>query len=142
MVEWINDSIDRMRPATNDEVKAAEEALGVRFPADFLAIAQPQQGVEPVPHQVDLPNGFTVSVDHLLPFSESAGIDNIVARRFPLEDVLDPKVVPFAEDTGGDLFCFDYGKGADTPSVGFWSTDTGLVQLAPDFTSFVASLHG
>lgn len=141
MVDWINDSVDRMPPATDEEVRAAEQALGVRFPPDFLAVAQARQGAEPVPHQVDLPRGFVVSVDHLLPFSDSAGIDNIVARRFPLEGVLDETVIPFAEDTGGDLFCFDYAKGPENPSVAFWSTDTGLVELAPDFTSFLASLH-
>lgn len=142
MVEWVNDTIDAMPPATDAEVAAAEETLGVRFPADYLAVARAHQGAGPVPQRVDLPNGFVVGVDYLLPFSDSAGIHGIVARRFPLEDVIAPTVIPFAEDTGGDLFCFDFGKSASNPPVGFWSTDTGLVELAPDFTSFVASLRG
>jgi len=52
-----------------------------------------------------------------------------------------PAIIPFAEDTGGDLFCFDYRKSAETPSVVFWSAGTGIIAIAPDFTTFLDALH-
>ncbi len=50
-------------------------------------------------------------------------------------------VIPFAEDIGGDLFCFDYRRDPAYPSVVFWSVDTGSVPLADSFTAFLDTLY-
>jgi hypothetical protein len=137
VVEWVQET---PRPAATDAaVREHEDALRVDLPRDFLAVAQPRQGASPVPAGVTLPDGSVTAVGALLHFAE--GFRNIVARRFPLADVLEKGVIPFAEDIGGDVFCFSYRDDHDHPPVVFWSVDTGPVRLAPSFTAFVATLH-
>lgn len=136
MIEWHDGAIRAPEPASDAAVRDAERQLRVRLPADFLAVAQVHQGAAPVPAKVDLPDGSTTSVAHLLHFAEGTG--NIVARGFPVEGVIDKGVIPFAEDIGGDLFCFNYRETPDTPSVAYWSVDTGLAPLADGFDAFVA----
>lgn len=121
-------------------IAAAERALGVRFPPAFLGVATTYPQAEPDPAGVLLPGGSSTAVAHLLHFEDTSSGANIVNRIFPVEGVLEARVIPFAEDVGGDLFCFDYRETPATPPVAYWSVDTGLVPLAPDFDAFVAGL--
>lgn len=140
-VFW-RDSLIVDPPAASDAaVREAERSLRVGLPADFLEVARVHQGATPVPAKVTLPDGAVTSVKNLLHFEDEPGMRNIVHRRFPVLDVLDKGIIPFAEDIGDDLFCFNYRKDPYDPSVVFWSVDTGAVLLAPDFDSFVAMLH-
>ncbi len=140
-VVW-NDSLIVDPPEASDAaVREAERALRVRLPAEFLAIARLRQGSRPAPNAVTLPDGSVTAVKNLLHFEEEPGIRNIVHRRFPVMDVLAKGIIPFAEDIGDDLFCFNYRKVPDHPSVAYWSVDTGTVHLAGDFDAFVGMLH-
>ncbi|GAA0510461.1 SMI1/KNR4 family protein [Paractinoplanes deccanensis] len=141
MVDWVDGAIDDPQPASDTAVRQAQDELEVRLPPDFLAVAQIHQGAAPVPAGIDLPNGFGTAVDHLLHFEDSPFVSNIVAAIFPLLDVLDEGIIPFAADVGGDFFCFDYRADDDQPSVVFWSVDWGIVPLAPDFAGFLGMLR-
>lgn len=141
MVNWADGAIDDPRPASDTAVRQAQDELEVKLPADFLAVAQIHQGAVPVPAGIDLPNGFGTAVDHLLHFEDSPFVSNIVAAIFPLLDVLDEGVIPFAADVGGDFFCFDYRADDAHPSVAFWSVDWGVVPLAPNFADFLTMLR-
>ena len=141
MVNWADGAIDDPRPASDTVVRQAQDELEVSLPSDFLAVAQTHQGAVPVPAGIDLPNGFSTAVDHLLHFEDSPFVSNIVAAMFPLLDVLDEGIIPFAADVGGDFFCFDYRTDDDHPSVVFWSVDWGVVPLAPNFAAFLNMLR-
>ena len=125
MVSWADGAIDDPRPASDSAVRQAQDELEVTLPPEFLAVAQIHQGAAPVPARIDLPNGFSTAVDHLLHFEDSPFVSNIVAAIFPLLDVLDEGIIPFAADVGGDFFCFDYRTDDVHPSVVFWSVDWG-----------------
>ena len=139
MVSWQPGDIAEPRPAPDSAVREAERVLRVRLPGDFLAVAAVHQGATPAPAKFDLPDGSISAVAHLLHFEP--GFGNIVTRRFPVEPVLEKGIIPFAEDVGGDLLCFNYRNTPDNPSVVFWSVDGGSVELAPSFTVFVDALH-
>lgn len=141
MTEWHDAAITAPGAASETAVRDAERALRVRLPIDFLAVAREHQGAAPAPAKVTLPDGSVTGVAHLLHFEDEPGFTNIVARRFPVAEVLDKGIIPFAEDVGGDLFCFNYRQDPERPSVVYWSVDTGAVPLASDFTAFVAALH-
>ncbi|WP_067501220.1 SMI1/KNR4 family protein [Actinoplanes sp. TFC3] len=141
MVKWVDGAIDDPRPASDVAVRQAQDELGVDLPPEFLAVAQVHQGAVPVPAGIDLPNGFATAVGHLLHFEDAPFVSNIGAAMFPLQDVLEEGIVPFAADVGGDFFCFDYRADGDHPSVVFWSVDWGVVPLAPDFAGFLAMLR-
>ena len=140
-VDWQPDAVPGAPPAIADQVIAAYRALGRwPLPQDFLEIASGKQGARPVPGSFTLPDGRVEAVEHLLHF-QGDSFSDIVERRFPLQDVLDDGVIPFAECLGGDVLCFDFRADRENPTVAFWSVDTGLVPLAASFTAFVALLH-
>lgn len=141
MVNWVDGAIADPRPASDAAVRQAQDELKVTLPSDFLAVARVHQGAAPVPAGIDLPNGFGTAVDHLFHFEDSPFVSNIVAAAFPLLDVLDEGIVPFAADVGGDFFGFDYRADTDDPPVVFWSVDWGVVPLAPTFTAFLDMLR-
>jgi len=142
MVDWVDGALTNPQPATAAAaVKQAQDALRVDLPPDFLSVATIHQGASPVPAVVDLPNGFSTSVGHLLHFADAPFVSNIVAAGYPLRDVSEKGFIPFALDVGGDPFCFNYRDDYDHPTVIFWSVDWGAVPLAADFGSFVAMLH-
>lgn len=141
VVTWHDSLIPNPALASDAAVRNAERALRVRFPADFLAVARVHQGAVPNPADITLPDGAVTAVKNLLHFEDEPGMWNIIARRFPVEGVLEKGVIPFAEDIGDDLFCFNYRQTPDAPTVVFWGVDTGMVPLAASFTEFVALLH-
>lgn len=141
MVTWVDGAIDDPRPASDAAVRHAQDELEVELPAAFLAVARVHQGATPVPAGIDLPHGVGTAVGHLLHFEDTPFTSNIVAAIFPLLDVLDEGIIPFAADVGGDFFCFDYRTGGDRQPVVFWSVDSGVVPLAPDFPGFLAMLR-
>lgn len=140
MVEWVDGAILAPEPASAEMVQNADRQLRVRLPLDFLEVARLRQGARPEPGRVQLPDGSTVSVECLLHFEEEPFYLNIVARLFPLRGVLQKGVIPFAEDIGGDVFCFNYRKDPEHPTVLYWSVDTGPIHLADSFTDLVGLL--
>jgi hypothetical protein len=105
-VSWFDGAIDNPSAASDEQVQKAERELGVRLPADFLAIAKTHQGATPEPQCFDLPKGGRGSIKYLLHFDEAPFYSNIVARGEPVSDVLPEKVIPFAEDGGGESLMF------------------------------------
>lgn len=140
MVQWVDGAISNPPIASATAIKAAENHLRVDLPLDFLAIAAAHQGASPVPAKVHLPDGSVTSVAHLLHFEPTPFVSNIVAAQFPWQGVVDKGIIPFAADTGGDVYCFNYRDDYDNPGVVFFSVDHGVVPLASSFTAFVAWL--
>ena len=87
-----------------------------------------------------MPGFGGTAVSHLLHFQADHRAA-LVSRIFPVADVLEKGVIPFAEDIGGDLFCFSYRADYDAPPVLFWSASTGPILLAASFADFLAMLR-
>ena len=138
---WEHDLIADPPAASDQAVREAERALGVRFPADFLAVVRHHQGAAPVPDGISLPNGAVTGMKALLHFEAAPAARNIVNRRFFAQDGLPEGVVPFAEDIGDDLFCFDYRQQPDAPTICFCGVGTRPILIAPSLTAFLAMLH-
>ena len=141
MVTWVDGLITGPSPASDAEVRAAEDELRVDLPPDFLAVAQVHQGAQPQPSGIQLPNGFSTGVEGLLHFRDSPFTSNITAAWWVRQDGLDKGVIPFALDVAHDVFCFSYREDYDHPPVVFWSVDWGAIPLAPSFTAFLDLLH-
>ena len=139
-MEWVDAAILAPEPAAADMVRNAERQLRVRLPLDFLEVAGLRQGARPEPGLIQLPDGSTVSVGCLLHFEQEPFYQNIVARLFPLRGVLQKGIIPFAEDIGGDVSCFNYRKDPEHPTVLYWGVDTGPIHLAESFTDWVGLL--
>lgn len=139
MVQWTY--AEPWPPATDAEIEAYEAELGVRLPRDFVEVARAHPHAEPEPASLDIPGYGGTAVDCLLHFHDDHR-DNLLSRRWLVQDGLGEGLVPFALDIGGDLYCFDYRAGAEAPrGVGYWSVSTGYLPLADSFTAFVGLLH-
>ena len=141
-VTWINDQIANPPYASDEAVRVIERQFGVRFPADYLAVARAHQGAAPRPAGFDVEDFGRTAVQYLLHFEEKPPFSNIASRWEMAQDGLAEKVVPFAEEIGGDLVCLDFRENPDAPTVAFWSVDTGEVTIADSFTDFLTKLHG
>lgn len=142
MVNWVDGTVTDPAPASDAQVRAAENALRVPLPADFLAVAKAHPGARPDPSDILLPGGFGTSVLGLLHFDDDGpAISNILSCQWLLRDALDKGVIPFAQDIGHDVFCFSYREDYDHPPVVFWGQGFGVIPLAPSFTAFLDLLH-
>jgi hypothetical protein len=137
VVEWTD--VEEWPAPDEATVREVEAALGVRLPADFVAVATAHPHAAPEPGSIDVPGFGGTAVDRLMHFTADEG-DHLLSCLWMVPDSLEPGLVPFATDIGGDLFCFDYRESPDAPSAGFWCTDTGYVRLADGFTELVGML--
>lgn len=66
---------------------------------------------------------------------------------WPIEYRFEDGLIPFGDNGGGDLICFDYRKDRETdnPPIVIWNHDMGLehrvVFIAPNFEEFINMLH-
>jgi hypothetical protein len=144
----------RYAPAKQEEIERVEAAWHIRFPADFLEIARPYHGGHPAPdspylvrHIIDLSGGDDTVLNNLLTF-EREDRYYIVRTWGAIFDYLPARVFPFAEDSGGSYFAFDYRDTPAEPTILFLDheclTDDGYftqVPLTTTFTEFVALLR-
>lgn len=77
-------------------------------------------------------------------------IDNIQSGEepdLPIEYRFEDGLIPFGENGGGDMICFDYRKDktTDNPPIVIWNHDMGLkhrvVFIANNFDEFINMLH-
>lgn len=110
-----------------DEVRKVEEEIGVRFPADYVKCVLENDGGHPQPNEVKLPSGHEVVFGVLLSFAEDE-VDSLIESYRILEERLPTGVVPFADDPGGNCFCFDFSQDRDNPSIVFWYHEYALTR--------------
>ncbi len=137
-VSWL-DELEGSPRASEATVREIENELGVRFPADYLAIAAIHQGASPEPYVVQLPNGKRTTFEQLLHFERSANPHTyIVAKVWLYLDRLPENVIPFARSSG-DLWCFDFRDDPDNPPIVYWSIyfDENIQKVADTFTELV-----
>ncbi len=141
---WKDFVWDHAVPATEREVQAVEQALGIRFPHDFRQIAMAHQG------QVPRPNKFAVGKDasifnNLLIFGDEPKYASILRVHELEEEYVPDGVYSFATDPGGNGICFDYRASKDAPSIVFSNAeqegDEAITFLADNFTEFLDSLY-
>lgn len=141
---WENKVWDHAISATEEEVQAVEQALGIRFPNDFRQIAIAHQG------QIPRPSTFTVGKDasvfnYLFIFRDEPKHASILHHHQLDEEYVPTGVYSFAIDPGGNGICFDYRASKDAPSIVFSDAeqegDEAITFLANSFTEFLDSLY-
>ena len=142
-VTWSDYLLTHPPVAAEESIRAAERTLGVRFPADYLAVARNNQGRSPSRGLFALEDGSDSVFNDLLHF-EKAPSGNLVKTWLNYEDLLPKGVIPFATDPGGNLLCFDYRQSVDKPTVVFWEHDNPgapTQRVAVSFTDLIEKLR-
>lgn len=144
-VRWQDFLISNPPPVSDKQVREVEQAIGWRLPEDYLTVVRVNQGRFPKPNAFDLADGDGSAINYLLAF-EGGISTSILARMAMMEDALPPDIVryivPFANDGGGNVLCFDYRTDPENPAVVFWDHEGGPMQtIASSFTDLIDKLH-
>ncbi|MCL2713128.1 MAG: SMI1/KNR4 family protein [Alphaproteobacteria bacterium] len=142
-ITWRNFAITNPPKRSPESIAKTEKELGVKLPADFLAVAAMHQGRACSPNCFDLPDGSSSALGYVSIFEDEPRDDRIVSPWNNAVAVPDG-VIPFSRDGGGDLICFDYRKTPDHPTVVFRDhekCDDPPLYVACSFTDFLNKLY-
>lgn len=146
-IEWD----DYENPVQYKEIHKVEEALGIKFPKDFVECVKLHHGGHPKIYGFDFISTFDSKkmgscLGELLSFSKDETNKLLKSyRNLTIHNTLPKKVVPFARDGGGDYMCFDFRENPENPPVVYWEHEAfppekAISYLAPTFTDFLKML--
>lgn len=137
--------------AMTEEISILEMNTGVKFPQDYLELMLQHNGGNVInsnfiyldKYRKDIEIGSIGSMLHLTwkeyPYDSILGLHSSPPEFFP------NGLVPFADDGGGNLTCFDYRKTKKDPPIVFWVHDDPEGEdvhfIANNFEEFINILH-
>jgi len=141
--------LDDERPATTEQLRRAEEVLGVPLPAEYAQFLATRNGGRPEPNVCDLPQARELGVGVALLFGvDRAPESDLLTQHRALLGRVPADRLPVAEAEGGNLVCLSLRDGG----VDFWDheweaeegEDPGednLTRIADGFSAFIAALQ-
>lgn len=137
-------------PAGREDVAALERELGVRLPEDYVAVALRHHGGRPTRHLLDFGGErekVFLSLHGLRADPDNPGRSVLESHRNLRQYGGDERIVPFADDPAGNLYCFDY-RGGEPPSIVYWDhelaaedPESALTAVAGSFTELLDRLY-
>lgn len=129
---------------TRNEIADLEKEWGVTFPPPFVEVVLACHGGVPEPGDIQIAGKRTTTVQCLIPIVAPVhddDHDSIHMRRNYewVQDRLPDGVFPFAQEPGGDLFCFDYCDVETEPTIAYWDHDIASPENPEGGITFVAS---
>jgi len=135
------------KPISNDDLNAAEVAMGLIIPNDLRLHYLKYNGGSPVKTAFPLDDDYYVVRDF---FPIRYGILGLATQTlegtyFLVNDVIPEGLLPFADDGAGNLFCYGTAK-ANIHSIWHWNheedddPDWRLRLIAPSFQEFLEGL--
>ncbi|GGS05635.1 SMI1/KNR4 family protein [Deinococcus sedimenti] len=132
---------------SREHLRSIEDTVGQPFPADYLHVLQTHNAAyfERQEFPVDTPDGpEDKSVAVLLSADgDEMDAESVLSQWRTLQDEhgLEPHVVPFGMDGGGNLVCFDFSAEGE-PAVVYWQHDETWPPLpvAESFAAFLQQL--
>lgn len=119
-------------PADRKDVAALEAALGVELPEDYVGCALLHHGGRPSRNRLDFGGEEEKVFQSLLALrgiEESPGETVLGTYRNLRQFGTDTRIVPFAGDPGGNLYAFDYRRGAP-PSIVYWDHELAAMEAS------------
>lgn len=146
------DYIGENLPAPGDTDRARiERAVGARVPDDYWALVVAHQRQTLVADPIAVPEqgevDFGVLLLALSPVIAGDDASYCVERCLEnLQDYYPAGLLPFADDTGGNYWAFDFRRDSNRPEVVFIDHEIegeeGVIPVAPDFAGFQAKWAG
>ncbi|WP_102422782.1 MULTISPECIES: SMI1/KNR4 family protein [Bacillus amyloliquefaciens group] len=106
--------------ATNSQIEEVEEKLKIKFPTDYRDFIKDHNGCSPIDKKVVLFQNSRESINNLLSIGDPTRPIDLLSTIDNVKDRLVDKIIPFATDAGGNLFCFDYRMSSQEPAIVFW----------------------
>ncbi|WP_409509011.1 SMI1/KNR4 family protein [Bacillus spizizenii] len=106
--------------ATNNQIEYVEEKLKIKFPTDYREFIKDHNGCSPIDKKVVLFHNSRETINNLLSIGDPTRPIDLLSTIDNVKDRLVDKIIPFATDAGGNLFCFDYRTSSQQPVIVFW----------------------
>ena len=137
----------KLPAATQDDLSRLEALAGGPLPPGYWELAMAHQGEALDEDLVQDPAFQAFILLLVLPPERVAKTEVSYSIGFTIEHVM-PRypsgLLPFADDTGGNLWAFDYRANPDAPSVLFidheLEGEEALSPVAPDFASLLSRI--
>jgi hypothetical protein len=121
------------KPASEAEILALETSLGYRLPDSFRAFVAKHDGAKPEPNEFEISHNNGGGVSRFIALNEilkqSAYIENLPRRAYPVATTSGGNFVFIDEDKNGAVFFWDH----EVPDE--------ITQLAPSFGAFLDLLE-
>ncbi|NLS87451.1 SMI1/KNR4 family protein [Bacillus subtilis] len=134
--------------ATNSQIEEVEEKLKIKFPTDFKEFIKDHNGCSPIDKKVVLFQDSRESINNLLSIGDPTRPIDLLSTIDNVKDRLVDKLIPFATDAGGNLFCFDYRTSSQEPVIVFWDHDiayedkeSSISYVCDSFTELINKLY-
>ncbi|WJF85422.1 SMI1/KNR4 family protein [Bacillus subtilis] len=134
--------------ATNSQIKEVEEKLKIKFPTDYKEFIKDHNGCSPINKKVVLFQDSRESINNLLSMGDPTRPIDLLSTIDNVKDRLVDKIIPFATDAGGNLFCFDYRMSSQEPVIVFWDheiayedKESSICYVCDSFTELMNKLE-
>ncbi|MEK3709361.1 SMI1/KNR4 family protein [Bacillus mojavensis] len=134
--------------ATNSQIKEVEEKLKIKFPTDYKEFIKDHNGCSPIDKKVVLFQDSRESINNLLSIGDPTRPIDLLSTIDNVKDRLVDKIIPFATDAGGNLFCFDYRMSPQKPVIVFWDheiayedKESSISYVCDSFTELINKLY-
>lgn len=134
--------------ATNRQIKEVEEKLKIKFPTDYKEFIKDHNGCSPIDKKVVLFQDSRESINNLLSIGDPTRPIDLLSTIDNVKDRLVDKIIPFATDAGGNLFCFDYRMSSQEPVIVFWDheiayedKESSISYVCDSFTELINKLY-
>lgn len=108
------------------KINEIENALGVKFPEDYIACAMINHGASSELDKVKTSKSERVFGALLI--YDKKHPEDILATYKMIKARLIEGLFPFGLDGAGNFFCFDYRKDKENPSIVFWKHELAVIE--------------
>ncbi|QCT01589.1 cell wall assembly/cell proliferation coordinating protein [Paenibacillus algicola] len=128
--------------ATVYDLWAVESHFNIKLPVVYGRIVLEHHGARPIPNQFDTYKRMGHRIKTFLPVSkkEKGNVYDVYAW---IQTRLQPGMIPFASDDGGNYICFDYKGNEQEPIIVFWNheVEDTMEMVSSSFEGFMKSIY-
>ncbi|MCY7782763.1 SMI1/KNR4 family protein [Bacillus sp. S20C3] len=119
-----------------------------QVPTDYKEFIKDHNGCSPIDKKVVLFQNSRESINNLLSIGDPTRPIDLLSTFDNVKGRLVDKIIPFATDAGGNLFCFDYRMSSQEPVIVFWDheiayedKESSISYVCDSFTELINKLY-
>lgn len=122
------------------QINQIAEKIGAELPKEYISLAEKNNGGRPSKKRIGTGNETLqlksfLRVDNVDEFDTVVNVYNVIKT-------IDSRLLPFADDSFGNFFCFFFYDKNATPSVVFLDKENEtFVEISQSFASFINELY-
>lgn len=141
-IDWGDKTVE----ATLEDIRRLEQEFGVEYPQSYVDCVLAHNGAYPEPDVIVVPGDRQTIVQGLAEVNaETEHRTSVLEIHNDLRRFLPTGVIIFAQEPGGNYFCFDFRNVNGEPPVVFWdherideqNPDAAILPVCGSFTEFL-----